>query len=61
MSELERRLIGRGDSSEHVKRRLDVADLEIRTARSLGATEFVNSSIDVTVTDIARFIESNSR
>lgn len=58
MEELERRLIGRGDSDEHVARRLGVARDEIDAARALGATEFINHDLDMTVNEIATFIES---
>ena len=56
--ELRRRLIGRGDSSEHVLKRLAVAEDEIHAARSLGAVEFVNRDIDETVAEIKLFIQS---
>ncbi|MDA8278327.1 MAG: guanylate kinase [Actinomycetota bacterium] len=56
MEELERRLIGRGDSPEHVERRLSVAREEILAARSLGATDFVNVDVEETVSLISSFI-----
>jgi guanylate kinase len=58
MEELERRLIGRGDSPEHVLKRLNVAKEEISAAKALGAVEFVNIDIDETVSSIASYIAS---
>lgn len=58
MEELERRLIGRGDSPEHVRKRLHVAEDEILAAKSLGAVEFVNRDINETVASIESFIQS---
>ncbi len=51
--ELERRLRGRGDSEEHVARRLALADLEIDQGRRVADHVVVNDEVDRVVREVA--------
>lgn len=52
-----RRLRGRGDSPEQVRRRVDVARQEIEHGRRLGAIRVVNDDLDRTVAEVRALID----
>lgn len=52
-AELERRLRGRGDSEEHVRRRLALADLELEGGRAVADAVVVNDHLDRAVEEVA--------
>jgi guanylate kinase len=55
--ELERRLRGRGDSEEHVQRRLALADLEVEEGRSIADAVVVNDDLNRAVDEVAGILE----
>jgi guanylate kinase len=52
LEELEGRLVGRGDPSEHVGKRLDSTPDELRLGRALATVEIVNDDIDRAANEI---------
>ena len=56
MSELERRLVGRGDAEDSVRRRLAHASTEAAAATPLATHWVVNDEVDATVAAIERII-----
>ena len=55
--ELERRLRGRGDSDEHVQRRLELADVEVEGGRRLADAVVVNDDLDRAVEELAGILD----
>ena len=55
--ELERRLRGRGDSDEHVRRRLELADLEVSGGREIADAVVVNDDLNRAVEEVAGILE----
>jgi guanylate kinase len=55
--ELERRLRGRGDSEEHVQRRLELADLEVYGGREIADDVVVNDDLNRAVEEVAGILE----
>ena len=53
VEELERRLRARGDDDEHVRRRLDLARIEVDEGRPLADDVVVNDDLDRAVEDLA--------
>ena len=51
--ELERRLRGRGDSDDHVRRRLDLADTELAEGRLIADAVVVNDDLSRAVDEVA--------
>jgi guanylate kinase len=56
-AELERRLRGRGDSEEHVRRRLELADVELEGGRQLADAVVVNDELDRAVEELAGILD----
>jgi guanylate kinase len=56
-AELERRLRGRGDSEEHVRRRLELADVELEGGRQLADAVVVNDDLDRAVEELAGILD----
>ena len=55
--ELERRLRGRGDSDEHVQRRLELADTEVYGGREIADDVVVNDDLNRAVEELAGILE----
>jgi guanylate kinase len=55
------RLRGRGDSEDHVQRRIDLGQQEVAEARALASHEVVNDDLDRAVTDLAAIIDAARR
>lgn len=55
------RLRGRGDSEDHVQRRIDLGQQEIVEARALASHEVVNDDLDRAVADLAAIIDAARR
>ncbi len=51
--ELERRLRGRGDSDEHVRRRLELAEVEVEEGRTIADQVVVNDDLDRALAEVA--------
>ncbi len=51
--ELERRLRGRGDSEEHVRRRPELAEIEVAEGRTMADHVVVNDDLDRAVAEVA--------
>lgn len=60
-AELERRLRGRGDSEEHVQRRLALADLEVYGGREIADAVVVNDDLNRAVEEVAGILERYRR
>ena len=60
-AELERRLRGRGDSEEHVRRRLELADSEVDGGRAVADAVVVNDDLDRAVEEVAGILERYRR
>ena len=56
-AELERRLRGRGDSEEHVQRRLALADLEVDGGREIADAVVVNDDLNRAVEELAGILD----
>ena len=58
---LEGRLRGRGDSDDHVAKRLRSADGELEVGRSLASTILVNDDLDAVLVEISAILEGLRR
>ncbi len=56
-AELERRLRGRGDDEEHVRRRLELADAEVHGGREVADAVVVNDDLERAVSEVAGIVE----
>ena len=54
----ERRLRGRGDSEQHVERRVELGELELERGRRIADAVVVNDDLDRTVDELAAIIAS---
>jgi len=57
----ERRLRGRGDSEDHVGRRVELGELELERGRRIADAIVVNDDLDETVDELAAIIEAARR
>ena len=57
LQELERRLRGRGDPDEHVRRRLELAEYEEAAGRDVADEVVVNDDLARAVDEVARILE----
>lgn len=55
--ELERRLRGRGDTEEHVQRRLELADLEVDGGLEIADHVVINDDLDRAVEEVAGILD----
>lgn len=55
--ELERRLRGRGDSEEHVRKRLELAEIEVSEGRAIADHVVVNDDLDRAVAEVAGILD----
>ncbi|HVF32805.1 MAG TPA: hypothetical protein VM933_07200 [Acidimicrobiales bacterium] len=56
-AELERRLRGRGDGEEHVRRRLDLADSEVYGGREVADAVVINDDLNRAVEELAGILD----
>lgn len=56
-AELERRLRGRGDSDDHVRRRLELADAEVYGGREVADAVVVNDELSRAVDELAGILD----
>lgn len=57
MAELERRLRGRGDDEEHVRRRLALATIEVGEGHEIADHVIVNDDLDRAVSEVAGILD----
>jgi guanylate kinase len=57
MEQLEQRLRGRGDSDEHVKKRLSSAPHELAKGRAIATRVVVNDDVERTTSEILSILE----
>ncbi len=56
-AELERRLRGRGDTEEHIGRRLELADVEVTEGRAIADAVVVNDDLSRAVEELAGILD----
>lgn len=61
MDELERRLRGRGDDEEHVRRRLSLAEVEVAEGHEIADHVIVNDDLDRAVSEVAGILDAYRR
>jgi guanylate kinase len=57
MDELERRLRGRGDDEEHVRRRLALSEVEVAEGRPIADDVVVNDDLDRALEELAGILD----
>ncbi len=57
-AEQEARLRGRGDSAEHVRRRVELGEREVEAGKAFAAAVVVNREVDQAVEELAAIIEA---
>ncbi len=60
-AELERRLRGRGDPDDQVRRRLELAEVEVAEGRPMADVVVVNDDLDRAVDEVASILDSYRR